>query len=1128
MPTKKSHSKFLANGAATFVLASLIHAPLANAVVPNDNTNSEEIVDTEGGVNGVGMFFSGGSCTGTLINPRTVLFAAHCVNDRPENAYGSTRAAAFAFDVDALPGLLNWIQNGFASNPDLFVYNINRISYDPRSLDNPAARGFLEADIALATLDTPAANVPAWAMLFSALPVPDALTIESGTGYHVNITGYGRTGSGTTGSSTPVDFRRRAAENYIGALTSLNQRSEFLFGNGDRGLPQNLYITDFDDPNQNSGTDFNVHLDNALPNEGTTASGDSGGPLILDAANNAITDMDIVIGVLSGGSTFLNGQPGSSYGSTTLYQPLYAFYEYIAANNPYKYVGARAGDGNWEDQSHWVTNLDPNYYIIDENGAVVNGFPDVPEQGVNATDGDFGATCVQFDRSQPGNCRDMSTGEDFTTDNPPGPSDAQAATGVVEGAGTSSGLVEGLEASLPGDITLDDVINIASDGIVSEYRYQQRAVNLEVDSASVAQAAPSADLPAPTIDNGLAGATDFVPDNRNPDAAAGVNGRYFDVTLSADGTTTLNSTVTIDRLTVSGANAGLTIAPDGSLTSLMDVKQTAGLVSVGGTLSSVGDYLLMSGMLTGSGTVQTPFLTNVMGAIAPGTMGGIGTLTIDGSAVLASASTLIIDIGADGVNDRLFVTGDSSLGGRVVFAPNADVRAGNSYTFLTTGGTQAGTFETDQVSAILRSVLSYGENSVMARIEAGDYLDVIASNSSVQSGYAQLLDASRGADALDPLFAALDLATAETIQSTLQSWAPVSETTNRSLAKASLDFQANFHRGRMSRFNGGNWGGKVTVMGSPIMLASNADALSAVSGETLMAAANGGSIRQTANIPDDYEVFLSGAFIDGDAETLSTGQAANPEDDFDGWSVAAGIERKMSDLVSVGASLNYTTLDADSPVGNVADSDYFAGAVYGQLRSSVGMVLDGLVSLGSYGTETSRIVTAPGLGTNTLTSDDSSLAFTADLLVSRPIEMEAVIVSPRFGLRNTIIDFDDIREEGGALALDIDRDKFHSTQARLGLAVGSKPTLQYSFQLTGDFVAELEDRDDDFTAGFAATNGSVNALFPIVATDQDWFELGASVGFDLGQTRISLSADTTVDRSDIDAQSYRASVSYTF
>jgi len=87
---KSKKTNLFLSGAAACLMTSMLYAPMANAIVPNDNNTPEDAVDEEGGVNGVGMFFrsDGFVCTGTLINPRTVLFAAHCVNNVPESAYG--------------------------------------------------------------------------------------------------------------------------------------------------------------------------------------------------------------------------------------------------------------------------------------------------------------------------------------------------------------------------------------------------------------------------------------------------------------------------------------------------------------------------------------------------------------------------------------------------------------------------------------------------------------------------------------------------------------------------------------------------------------------------------------------------------------------------------------------------------------------------------------------------------------------------------------------------------------------------------------------------------------------------------------------------------------------------------
>ena len=347
-----------------------------------------------------------GLCTGTLINPRTVIFAAHCVNSRTADSYGFATggtAIAFGFSANNLPAVRRWVglDGGIANKTDVQfnIYNVEQVWYDERSLRT----GFLEADVALATLDTHADGVPTWTMLFS------PLTAET----HGIINGYGARGLGPNGSNLGIDFRRRIAENMISSASSLNDRNNFLFGPDEYGLPQTLYNTDFDSPagqaafNPTNGRfDFDLYDGAALPREGTTAGGDSGSALVADE----LYDKPVVTAVLSGGSRFfgnnpadpLTFQPFSSYGTQSFYQPLYLFWDQIVANNSYVYASSRPGSRDWMNPNHWVQDMDPNYGI-DVNGELVNALPGFEAPGVTGDTPKFGNICFLDD------CLDVST-----------------------------------------------------------------------------------------------------------------------------------------------------------------------------------------------------------------------------------------------------------------------------------------------------------------------------------------------------------------------------------------------------------------------------------------------------------------------------------------------------------------------------------------------------------------------------------------------------------------------------------------------------------------------------------------------------------------------------------------------
>jgi uncharacterized protein YhjY with autotransporter beta-barrel domain len=1138
MITTLNPRRRLLAGTAFAALTFAAVATPAMAVVPNETTNANEIVDTEDEFRGVGMIVTNvvgtagiGSCTATLINPRTVLFAAHCVNGRPEEAYdGTTVRAAVSFNVNALPGLQSWFANS-QSNAALSVFNINRIFWDARSVQNPAALGFIEADIALASLDTPAAGIPTWALLFSTLPAPESIDPVRGTGYHVNMVGYGRTGTATTGQSLAGGFRRRAAENMLGVFASLNDISSVLFGAEDGPLPQNLYQFDFDSQNRDFFRDFNIFRDDALPNEGATAQGDSGSPLILGAANNAITNEDLVIGVLSGGSTFFGPTQGlGSLGTTSFYQPLSFFWEYIAETNPYRYVGARTGNGNWEDGNHWVSLLDPAYRVINANGQIVNGIPTTPEVGLNGTDGDWGSVCFEFE--QPGDfCTDLSTGESVDTFTPTAPAEPAAPANLNE-------IGEAVSVALPGTITMPGegehfAINgeeeiLAINGEIGVVAISDEIGNIAINAEAEVAEEEGPVLPAPTLANGLPGATGFVPNNVDPITTPElrVDPRYFDVTLSQNGITTLSSDVTIDRLTIRGA-AGLTVAAAGNLTSLIDINQFGGRVNVNGGLTSVGDYTLFAGMLEGTGTVTAPFLTSITGVFSPATMGTVGTLTIDGSLVMSSGTQFNVDLGSGGTSDRLAVTGIADVGGVVNVGTAVAQRVnglGERYTIVTGTEGVTGAFTERSLSSILRQTFTYEANAVLMEISAASYTTVIDTANPVQAAYAQLFDQNRGNDALASLYA-LDFASTDAIRRRFDGLAPVNEQAVRSLSAQTVNMIQNFNDARLREADKSRAGGKVAITGRPLDLAQmSLSPMGAPLGGALMAMQDGAEDTEMreANLPDNVAVFLSGGFVIADADSLP---GISQRTDISGHFIAGGIEFYPGDSTMVGLSAYYSALEAGVPLGQRVDNDTYAASLYLRHAFATGAVIDGQFSMGNMGLDTTRPVLS-GTTTQRLDSSSDDLLISGALGISYDLETSFGTISPGIEGRYASVDLGAVRETGGDVALAITREKFESKQARFGFDFESQNNM-VTLNATAQVVYEFEDGPQLLAANFASGVGP-NANFVLDTADTTWGEFGVSATFGTGPFQVSLGADTTIGRDNADAQVLRGTATYRF
>ncbi|MBV7266226.1 autotransporter domain-containing protein [Erythrobacter ani] len=1034
-------SAMLAEGAASTISLDPDSVEDQPGIVVRDGFDPNQfppngILDPEN-INGIGQMIvwngdgTVGTCTGSLVNPRMVIFAAHCVNSRPQEAYGAAAGGvpiSFGFQNDTFEGIIGWLQSGFSTSVANAYFNAEHIWYDQRSTENPFG-DFLSADVAIATLDTPAFDIPTWALLFTPLDGQE----------HVTVTGYGNTGVGTEGSVNSGGFRRRAAENYVSFLGSFDDRDAFLFGDEPGALPQNLYWTSFSDPSgeysfADGQFDFRLFGDDdaALPIEGSTGGGDSGGPLIVDQKY----DRKVVAGVLSGGSRYFADQPFGSYGTHSFYQPLHAFWDLIVANNPYVYATNKAGDGEWTDPDHWVQSIDPNY-MIDLDGELINRLPDARGAGITGDGAKFGELCF----------------------------DSLFCTPVEQDA------VVGSEGE------------------------------------------------ALQVENGP-GTENFVPNN-----IVGIPGiqrpRYFDITLSAEGTTTLsNADIVIDRLTVNGITK-LDVADSGSLTSLGDFTQIAGWTNIDGTLQARESFLL-TGFLTGTGTLVSPFVTTALTVIAPGGADSFGTLTIDGNLIMTSGSSLFIDASRDGA-DSLAVTGllslsdptdTDSVGPTLVFNKAGRApRHGDTITVATAGGGIEGTFgNIASFQGVLRPELTYGSNAITAELRAGALVDIIGRNDPTARAFATALDQLREGsyDNLYDLYGIIDVMDGAALTATLNGLAPTGLSRSTLLQNRQSQLLNFAVSDRLSVMGSGN-SGSLAIMGAPeamrMGLASATGNRDVRMGVTDLAPRSG----SFATLPEGFSGFISGGVF-GSSDGNSAG--INEGGQFGNY-FGMGLERSVSDHATFGIALGYAE-GSELSGSSENRSRTTQVSAYGSYDLGGNAYIGGVTSLETVELDTQR----NGFDSQAQrqlngASSMSRYALSAEAGLNVPV-IEGVTFTPRAQLSYDRVNLGGYEEQGTQTALAIDSLTMESVTARGGFKLAGEHKLRGNWSVTpelrADYVRQIAGGNDGLTVRFAAAD-EVGILLPLANGEQSWSEVRGGVSVTNGMFSIGAGFETAIDRS---------------
>jgi len=278
-------------------------------------------------------------------------------------------------------------------------------------------------------------------------------------------------------------------------------------------------------------------------------------------------------------------------------------------------------------------------------------------------------------------------------------------------------------------------------------------------------------------------------------------------------------------------------------------------------------------------------------------------------------------------------------------------------------------------------------------------------------------------------------------------------------------------------------------------------------------------------LPDNMRGFVAAGYLDGKGAPMRTATGGG-KDAFDGYFIAAGVEAALGRQAMIGLALSNTDLSGSTAVApQSAEGQLFQGTAYANYRADSGLTLNGLFSFGEFDTETTRL-TAVGPSVFTLKTSDGARAMAGEVGLGFRAANDQIAFTPGVSLRASKISYGPTTETGGGPALQYQRDGSTAVEGRLGLTVsGLSPTFRpYA---SAAMVHAYSDPTSTFGANFVGGVGP-DAIFALGSDDRNWAEVAVGLEAVRDTWRVTVAAETTLGRDDVETRSYRAAVSVRF